>query len=403
MDKTLYFHCFSGISGDMCLGSLVDLGVDPDFLVLELKKLPLSGYQLDFTSVVRRGIGAIKVDVNQVEKQTFRHLPEIEALINNSDLSSFVKKLSIATFQKLALAEASVHQTTIDKVHFHEVGALDAIIDIVGTVICIEYLNPKRIISSSLPLGGGFAKCEHGVIPIPAPATLELLKGVPVNDSIAEGEVVTPTGAAIITTLTDTFTTIPSGIVTNTGYGAGTKDFSHPNVLRTILIEEEHCIKESSDSTTTSTLYLQDEIVVMKASIDDMTGESLGYLLELLLDAGALDCYYTPIYMKKNRPAYQLTVLLLKNDESCISDIIFANSSTLGFRIDCQKRFKLQRSFDEVILPYGRVNIKLGHVNNNIVQVSPEYEDCAKLAKATGHSLRKIFQDALSAYWNNSK
>lgn len=384
MKKILYFQCVSGISGDMCLGSLLDLGVPADYLISELKKLSLDHYTIDIKNVQKRGIGATKVDVIYNAQNDFRHLIDINNLINHSTLSDKIKKQSLTAFHKLATAEAKVHQTTIDKIHFHEVGALDAIIDIVGTFICVDYINPDKIISSSLPVGGGFVKCEHGLLPVPAPATLELLIGVPLNGNLTEGELVTPTGATIITTLTDSFLPQPSGIVTKVGYGAGTKDFDHPNILRTILIDSP----ESEN----------DEIGVVKTCLDDMSGESLGFLLDKLFEIKALDCYYTPIFMKKNRPAYMLTVLFQRQHEKQIIDSLFKHSSSLGIRIFYQKRVVLNRSIHQVVLPWGKVRVKVGYLGSDTIQVSPEYDDCAQLANLHNFPLNFVFHEAINAY-----
>jgi uncharacterized protein (TIGR00299 family) protein len=392
-DNLLYFDCFSGISGDMCLGALLDLGIPADYLTDKLSLLPVSDYHIEFLSVTRKGIGATKVEVLQKTRQVFRHLSDIEKIIAVSHLSSWVKEQSFAAFTKLAAAEAKVHRTTVDKIHFHEVGALDSIIDIVGTFILVEYLKPAKVMASSIPLGSGYVRCEHGLLPVPAPATLELLAGVPVNSFLTGGELVTPTGAAIITTLVDEFASIPTGIINKVGYGAGTKDLDHPNVLRTLLIQASSapgCLNEPGRTC--------DQVVVIETTIDDMTGETLGFLLEKLFAAKALDCFFTPIYMKKNRPAQKLTVLCSTECQQEILTALFRHSSTFGVRIFSQERVKLDRAFQKVATPFGQVQIKLGYLNQELVQASPEYEDCARLAELHQVPLNIVFQAALMKF-----
>ncbi|MBS4025386.1 MAG: nickel pincer cofactor biosynthesis protein LarC [Clostridia bacterium] len=389
----LYFDCFSGISGDMCLGALLDLGIPADYLTDKLSLVPIRDYHIEFLSVTKKGIGATKVNILQKNRQVFRHLPDIEKLIAASHLSPWVKEQSFVAFTKLAAAEAVVHRTTVDKIHFHEVGALDSIIDIIGTFILVEYLKPTKVMASSIPLGSGFVRCEHGLLPVPAPATLELLAGVPVNSFLTGGELVTPTGAAIITTLADEFASIPTGIINKVGYGAGTKDFDHPNVLRTLLIQSSSAPRCSNEPCPTC-----DQVVVIETTIDDMTGEALGFLLEKLFAAKALDCYYAPIYMKKNRPAQKLTVLCSTECQPEILTALFRHSSTFGARIVSQERVKLDRIFQMVTTPFGQVQLKLGYLNQDLVQVSPEYEDCARLAELHQVPLAIVFQAALAEF-----
>jgi uncharacterized protein (TIGR00299 family) protein len=390
MNNLLYFDCFSGISGDMCLGALLDLGIPADYLIDKLALLPVSGYQIEFLPVTKQGIGATKVEIVQKAHQVFRQLSDIEKLISASHLSSWVKEQSLSAFTKLAAAEAKVHRTAVEKIHFHEVGALDSIIDIVGAFILVEYLKPVKIMSSAIPLGSGYVSCEHGLLPIPAPATLELLAGVPVHSLLTGGELVTPTGAAIITTLAAEFTAIPAGIINKIGYGAGTKDFEHPNVLRTLLLQPTPapgCLQESGSSC--------DQVVVLETTIDDMPGEALGFLLDKLFAAKALDCFYTPIYMKKNRPAQKLTVLCTAECRQEILAALFKHSSTFGVRVFLQDRVKLCRTLQKVSTAFGQVTVKLGYLNQELVQISPEYEDCARLAELYQVPLAAIFQAAL--------
>ena len=389
MANILYFQCFSGISGDMCLGALMDCGVPKDHLDQEIDKLLLKGFYIEVKKINKKGIGCTKATIVQDTYQEFRHLPDILAIISNSSLSPWVKAMSAKAFNRLAKAEASVHQTTIDKIHFHEVGALDAIVDIVGTFVGVEYLQPTAVMSSPLPTGGGYVKCAHGILPVPAPATLELLRGVPLDNSFSEGELVTPTGAAIITTLTDHFGPIPSGVVQRLGYGAGTKEFSHPNLLRIMLIDT------SLTYSPPLSLSAGEKVGVLEANVDDMTGEDLGFLMEKIFATGALDIYYTPVLMKKNRPGQVITILFPLEKQHDIVSEFFAHSTSFGLRISHIDRITLRRISERIQLPsLGEVRVKLGYLGDSLVQVSPEYEDCAAIARANNIPLKSVYDFA---------
>ena len=387
-----YFDCFSGISGDMTLGALVDLGLDPDFLENELAKLKLEGYKISFDRTEKHSIAGTKAHVELTHHTDHNHhghhhsrnLSDIRRLIEDSDLSGDVKAKSIAVFVKLGEAEARVHGTTIDKVHFHEVGAVDSIVDIVGSVIGISALGIEKIYSSPLSLGRGFTKSAHGIIPVPAPATLELLKGIPVRRTEIESELVTPTGAAIISTLADDFGPAPEMVVDRIGYG-GRDLAEQPNLLRISL-------------GTARRKYERDTIKVIETNIDDMSPQIYDLLIDKLLGIGALDVFLTPIVMKKSRPAVKLTALVDSLHLQEVCDCILAETTTMGVRIYEADRKKLSREIIEVETEYGMVRVKLGKMGDQVIKVLPEYEDCKRLAKEKNISIMKIQQAALEGF-----
>jgi len=383
--KTAYIDCFSGISGDMLLGALLDAGMPLEELKKGLNLLNLSGYEIKHAAVNKRGIRASQVEVVTEEKQPLRHLRDIKKIINESFLPERVKEISIKVFSKLAEAEAKVHGIPAFNVHFHEVGAVDALVDVVGSVYGFYYLNIEKIFASPLPLGGGVVKCQHGLIPIPAPATLELVKGVPLRESPAEVELVTPTGAALVTTLAENFGPIPPMKILDCGYGAGRRDLPHPNVLRIILGE---AVKDSFKEE-----WEQETIGIIEANIDDMNPEFYTYLEKLILKEGGFDFYITPIFMKKNRPGTKLTVLSPLNRMEMLSRLILRETSSLGCRMRTEKRFKARWSIFKIKTPYGYVDVKYSPETGTL---SPEYAHCEELAVKTGVPL-KIIYDAAKA------
>jgi uncharacterized protein (TIGR00299 family) protein len=391
--KVAYFDCFSGISGDMTLGVLVDLGVKPDLLQNELAKLNLEGYKLSFTKVKKHGIIATKANVelhhnhdDQHDHHHGRHLSDILKMISESELSDDVKEKSKLIFSRLGEAEAKVHDMSLEDVHFHEVGAVDSIVDIVGSVIGISILDIKKIYSSPLPLGQGFVKASHGIIPIPAPATVELLKNIPVKKTEIQCELVTPTGAAIIGTLAESFGSMPNMVIEGVGYGAGTKELTEqPNLLRVIL----------GDIKVT---YEGDTINIIETNIDDMSPQIYDSLIDKLLTLGAVDVYMTPIVMKKSRPAIKLTVLV---DSAHLQDAcacILAETTTMGVRIYEANRNKLSREMVEVETEYGKVNVKLGKLGDDVLKILPEYDDCKRLSEKNNIPIIKIHQAVLKAF-----
>lgn len=385
-----YFDCFSGISGDMILGSLIDLGLDIEYLKNEFKKINISGYEINAEKIKKRDISCIKVNITVKDKQKHRSLKEINALIDKSELNPEVKKKSKDIFLKLAKAESKVHNIDIDKIHFHEIGAIDSILDIIGAVIGLDKLNLKKIYCSTIPVGRGFVKSAHGKLPIPAPATSELLKGIPTYSTKVEGELVTPTGAAIISSLTESFGEMPLIQIEKIGYGAGKSDFDHPNLLRIF-------VGESLEN------YDTDVVNVIEVNIDDMNPEYYEVVFEKLLKNGALDVYLTNIQMKKNRPGIKLSIITPLEITNQLTDIIFNETTTFGIRIYKTHRKKLFVEKVKVKTKYGEITIKIGKTKDEIKLISPEYEDCKKLAQENNVSLKEIYELAKLSYFSKKK
>lgn len=383
--KTAYFDCFSGISGDMLLGALIDLGLNIDDLKKELKKLNISGYEITAKKQQKNHITATKLNITVKQKQNHRHLNDICRIIDESKLDSDIKESSKKIFLKLAKAESKVHNIDINSVHFHEVGATDSILDIVGTLIALKKQNIEKIYTSPLPLGTGFVKCAHGTIPIPAPATVELLKGVPIHQTATKGELVTPTGAAIITAITTQFSGMPEMQIEKIGYGAGTSDFDRPNLLRIFI-------------GTTSETYEQDTVNIIETNIDDMNPEYYSHITEKLFTNGALDVYLTNIHMKDNRPAIKLTVIAAQETTGKLTDIIFTETTTFGIRIYRGMRKKLFTQKKQVKTRYGTITIKIGKTKDKTITISPEYKDCKKIADAHGIPLKEVYDLAKKSY-----
>ncbi len=382
-----YFDCFSGISGDMVLGALVDAGVSIDALRSELARLDLSGYEINSEKVMRSGIAATRIHVLVDQKnQKSRHLSDIIKIIEGSSLSATVRNKSSRIFTRLAEAEAKVHATTPESIHFHEVGAVDAIVDIVGSVIGLELLGITRIVSSAVNTGSGMVQTAHGLLPIPAPATSELLTGIPFYQSAAQFELATPTGAAIISTLGSSFSILPSIKAERIAYGAGHRDIpGQPNVLR-ILIGE---IATSHD---------EDSSVVVESNIDDMNPQVYDYLIEMLMQQGAQDAYLTPIIMKKGRPAVLLSVLTDSSRTEAVVDTIFRETTSIGVRIRDVGRRKLIREIEPVDTVYGRINMKISKRDDEVLTATPEYEDCRKIAKEKNVPLKTVMEEAKNQF-----
>ncbi|MDR2470155.1 MAG: nickel pincer cofactor biosynthesis protein LarC [Tannerella sp.] len=402
--KILYFDCFAGISGDMTLSALLDVGVEAERLVSELKKLHLDGWTLHVSEVSKHGIRAKHVDVqteDTARKHTHRglhlfhthahHHPhehrtmrEITQIIDESALSVGVGERAKRIFRRLAVAEARIHGTTPDEVHFHEVGAVDSIIDIVGTAICIDLLAPDKICASVLHDGRGFTKCQHGTIPVPVPAVTEVLtvRGADFRQLDVEGELMTPTGAAIIAELAESFGPAPQMTVTKTGYGAGTRDLPVPNLLRVLWGESTG--EATPDAAGTET------VTVIETNIDDTTPEILGYVMERLLAAGARDVFFSPVYMKKCRPATQLSVLCDEAQTPAMEQILFTETSTIGLRKYPVSRTCLPRETVLVATPYGMVKAKKTFYGG-VSRLSVEYEDARRLAEEKGVPLKDIY------------
>jgi uncharacterized protein (TIGR00299 family) protein len=386
--RIAYFDCFSGISGNMVLGALIDAGLEIDWLRRELAKLKLAGYKIEASRALKRYIAGTLVDVKTHKERVERHLGDILDIIERSDLSEEVKGTCGAIFTKLAKAEAKVHGLDVEDIHFHEVGGLDAIVDIVGSVVGLRRLGIEEVYSSPLHLGTGFVECAHGMLPVPAPATLELVRGVPTYGRDVEAELVTPTGAAIITTLAKGFGRSPLMDVETIGYGAGHRDLPIPNLLRVSIGK---AVEPRGRG------YEEDVVTLIEANIDDMNPEFYDYVMGRLFEKGALDVFLTPIQMKRNRPAIELSALVREADVSGVLDAFFEETTTLGVRLYEIRRKKLSRESIVVETQYGRVDVKVGKLGNVVKNVSPEYEDCRRTASQLGVSLKEVYEEAKRA------
>jgi uncharacterized protein (TIGR00299 family) protein len=387
--KLAYFDCFSGISGDMTLGALVDAGCAVEHLRDELRGVEVPGWELTAEKVWKNGMAATYVKVKTEDQQKHRSLSAILEILQKSPLVPQVRDRAAAIFKKLGEAEVRVHDVPLEKIHFHEVGAVDAIVDIVGACVGFHALGIEQFACSALNVGGGTAKMAHGVLPVPAPATANLLQGKPTYSNGVQKELVTPTGAAIVATLCDTFGPQPPMSVSSIGYGAGTADLEdQPNVVRIM-------IGEAAEKTVTG---FDEEIAVIEANLDDMNPQIYGYFLERALAAGALDVYTTPVQMKKNRPGTLLTVLCKPQETNALISLIFAETTTFGARTYRAQRRTLPRDFVCVATAFGDVRIKISRVNGRILHVAPEYDDCRRLAVEKNVPLQRVISEALRAY-----
>ena len=392
--KIAYFDCFSGISGDMTVGALLDAGLKIETLEKELKKLGLSGYQLEVNKVVKKGISATQFKVKIKEEGVERRFKDILTILEESKLDEEIKKETIKIFFNIAQAESKIHQKDIDKIHFHEIGGLDSIIDITSAVIGIKTLGIEEIHSSALPVGKGFVKCAHGVIPVPAPATLELLKNIPTYSGGIESEMITPTGAAIISTLAKSFGERPLMKIERIGYGAGEKEFTIPNLLRVSIGEKILKDENLKDG------YVSDEAVLIETNIDDMNPEFYDYIMDQLFSQGALDVFLTPIQMKKNRPAHMLSIIVYEQNLKEILEVLFSESTTLGVRIREIKRLRLGQQNFIAETKYGKIRVKVGIFKGEIKNIAPEYEDCKKIAKQHQVPLKEIYEEVKKVTYN---
>jgi pyridinium-3,5-bisthiocarboxylic acid mononucleotide nickel chelatase len=446
--RIAYLECFSGISGDMFLGALVDAGVPEALLEKTVAALGV-GAQLEVSRVVRSGISATKVDVwvdgekdlpreeywerkeqhshghehsdhepdhghtNSLRGESLRAsrpllheqphahehgrgLAEIRKVISAASISESAKKTAIRMFEALGRAEAKIHNTSLENVHFHEVGAVDAMVDIVCAAVGAEALGVAEIICSPLNVGGGMVKCAHGTFPVPAPATVELLADAPVYSSGLQAELVTPTGAAIVKTLAARFAAFPEMKIEKSGYGAGTRDFpGHPNVVRLTIGE--------AASTSLAAKTASETITVLEANLDDLNPQVFGYVMDKLLEEGALDAFGMPVQMKKNRPGMLLTVLCKPEDASKLTQLIFTETTTLGVRRRDEMRQTLARRWENVGTPWGEVRIKIASMNGTVTNYAPEYEDCRRIAAEHHVPLKTVIQEAARAYLGNQK
>lgn len=420
----LLLECYSGISGNMFIGALLNLGVPFEYLKNEIEKLNIDGYELIYKKADKLGIDSTYFNVKLLEDEhhthehchnhehnddlnedkhdhgdehehshhhehdqdnhehhhshVHRNLNDIKTIINGSDLSDYVKENSLKIFEYIARAESKIHGKSIDEVHFHEVGAIDSIIDAVGASVCLEYLKVDAIYASNIYKGHGFVNCAHGLFPVPAPATLEILNETPfeLKQSVVESELITPTGAAILATFAKPLMSSYKSI--KTSYGAGTKDFEIPNVLRISEIE----LKENKNKKT-------NEIFLLETNLDDITGEDLGYFMELCMNEGALDVFYTPIYMKKNRPAYKLSVITKRTNVKLMAKLIFKHTTSIGVRFTKYRRFEMDRTFEDVETKYGKVTKKILKYED-IKKESYEYEDLKKIATENNMSIEDV-------------
>lgn len=383
--KVAYLDCFSGIAGDMVVGALLDAGLPFETLNSEIAKLGLKEVTLSAEPCKRKGITGTDFKVTVGHDHHHRSLTTIEKIINESSLDEPIKQTAIRIFRRLGEAEAGVHGVDIEKVHFHEVGALDAIVDIVGAAIGFHHLGIERVVCSAINVGSGTVKAAHGVMPVPAPATATLLTGVPTYVDGPAMELTTPTGAAIAVTMSESFGAMPAMVVSSIGYGAGDNDLKdRANVLR-VLIGEASAATEST------------EVWVIEANIDDMSPQIAGYARERLLAAGALDATLTPVFMKKDRPGYTLTVLASLENREALADLVFTETTTLGLRMYAAQRRVLDREWKTVTTPYGEVRLKIASQNGKVITVTPEYEDCKKLALEKGVPLKDVIAAATNA------
>jgi uncharacterized protein (TIGR00299 family) protein len=382
-----YFDCFSGISGDMTLGAFIDLGVPVEQLRHDLSRLSIEPFTITAVPVQRHGIRATQCAIQAPETHSHRSLSDIRHIIDKSDLSDSVKVSALSIFNRLASAEAGIHGCDIDAVHFHEVGAVDAIIDIVGCCLCLEYLGITQVKASALPQGYGFVDCRHGRLPLPAPATLAILKDIPVYGMAVQGELVTPTGAAIIATLGKAFGPIPAIAVSSIGYGAGHKAYaSHPNLLRIVT---GHPLEDRPDP---GAGYLTDTVHMIETTIDDMNPEIFGYLMEALFAGGALDVFWIPVYMKKNRPGTLVHVLCHAPQVTHLRDILFKETTTTGMRVSTAERWMLPRETIAMVLSMGRVTVKKITSLDGETRWVPEFEDCRRVAQEQSLSIRRAYE-----------
>jgi uncharacterized protein (TIGR00299 family) protein len=443
--RIAYLDCFSGISGDMFLGALIDAGVPREIFDKTVKALNI-GARLEVSRVDRSGISATEVDVivngekdsprsvhietapnlskgepshndshshehseephhehhhRSHAHQHARGLNEIREIISKAELSESVKRTAIAIFEKLGDAEAKIHNVPVEKIHFHEVGATDALVDITCAAVGAKALGVDEIICSPLNVGAGTVTCAHGTFPVPAPATVELLKGAPVYSSGLQAELVTPTGAAIVATLVNRFSEFPGLKVEKAGYGAGGRDFQgHANVLR-ITIGQVTAETQGGEGAR-ATRPLQETISVLEANLDDLNPQVFGYVMDRLLESGALDVFATPVQMKKNRPGTLLTVLCKPQDANALAQIVFAETTTLGIRRREEQREVLRRKWETVSTRFGEVRIKIGSLNGTVSSYAPEYEDCRRIAAEQRVPLKTVMQEAVQQYLQSS-
>jgi uncharacterized protein (TIGR00299 family) protein len=386
--RILYYDCFAGISGDMNLGAMVDLGVDAAYLEKELEKLNIEGFHLLVEPDMRKGISGTRVTVvvEHPENEKHRHLSHIRELITKSTLSESVKRKSMDIFMQIARAEAKVHNISMEEVHFHEVGALDSLADIVGAAICHEYLQVDEIHSTPVQLGGGMVKCAHGLMPVPAPATAEIVANIPVRTGLVNYEATTPTGAAILAATVDRFSEKSEFTMGRTGYGIGQRDGEIPNVLRVYLAESQ--TEQVQD-------VREEEAVMLECNLDDMNPERYSHVMDLLFAAGAADVFMTPVVMKKSRPGHMLSVLCSQVAAGNMKEILFRETSSIGLREHSLKKSMLRREMVVVHTSFGEVEVKRSYWNGRVVNEKPEYEQCRRLALEHGVTIEAVTKEVI--------
>lgn len=394
--KIAYLDCFAGISGDMTLGALVDAGLPLDTLKEDLALLALKGYTIKGEEITKEGIRGTKIRVITEEQDAHRHLSDIKKIIQESSLPEEVKEDSIAIFTRLAEAEAKIHGTTPEKIHFHEVGAMDAILDIVGAVCGFRRLGIEEVYASPVRTGTGFVQCAHGLLPVPAPATLELLQGVPVYGGNIAKELVTPTGAAILSHYVKEYGSLPEMEILQTGYGAGDWDLPIANLLRLIIGKKKKTKDHGLIRFGGAGEIQQETVLMMETNLDDMNPEYYQYLTELLFQAGALDVSLVPVQMKKNRPGTILKVLMDPHVLAACQQIIFRQTTAIGHRVYPVEKYMLPYEIIALTGPWGSqpLRVKIARLGKDIVNIGPEYEDCRRIALHTGLPLKEVYDNA---------
>ncbi|MGH9902400.1 MAG: nickel pincer cofactor biosynthesis protein LarC [Pyrinomonadaceae bacterium] len=401
--RTLYFDCFAGASGDMTLGALVSAGADARALVEQLALLDVSGYEVSFERVARSGISATRALVRTREEHHHRHLADILKIIYASRLGENVKKRAAEIFTRLAEAEARVHNLPVERIHFHEVGALDAIVDVVGACVGFELLGVERFASSALHVGSGVAEMAHGRFPIPPPAVAELLRDASIYSTEIKGELVTPTGAAIISTVCREYGPLPRMRVERTGYGAGTREYERfPNVLRVMIGETEETTDEAAHAATQvagdGPGAATEKLFMIETNLDDVSPQIVGHVMDRAFALGALDCYFTPVQMKKNRPGVLVSILCAPREREAMFSLLFTETTTLGVRCQEVERRALEREFVRVETEFGPVEVKVGRMDGRAVVATPEYEQCRAAAERANMPLRIVEAAARSAF-----
>ena len=389
--KVLYFDLIGGASGDMILGALIDAGMPAEKLAEMLAGLKLNEFELKAGSISKNGFKATKVDILVGEQPPERHLKDILKVIQKSSLPGSIQKRAIKIFRNIASVEAGIHNKPVDQIHLHELGGTDTIVDVTGALLALDYLGVSHIYASPIPLGSGFIKGAHGQIPLPAPATMGLLKGLPVRQTEIKAELITPTGAALLAELVDDYSPPPEMKVDMVGYGAGTRDLPIPNLLRVLIGETE----EKGNQ-------LKEELILLESNLDDLNPEIYPYVMDSLFIAGALDVCLVPVQMKKNRPGTQIQVLAQFQDAGILREILFQETSTLGVRQIVVDRYSLPRIIQEVSTTFGKVRIKVAGEGTPYQKASPEFEDCQKLARENKIPFQQVYQEAIKAYYEQN-